>query len=352
MLLLTATVLGAVEVGAWTAPDCSPARLQALAAAEGAAAVRVSAQQRGGALVGAVEVAGARKRTFEAPSCEALLDALAVGVKLASAAAVHHAPAVPPAHAPRRRQAKAAVTAAVPPPPPPNPAARVAARAPPPPPALAPAVAAEAPPPPQAPAPAVAAERLPAPTAAVAAETAEPARPPRQPLRLEVGARGAIVLAPAPAPAFGGEVSFALLPGAGAAIELAFLHARTADLPLGPGRGRFSLTAGRLSGCSPALSLFRLSLAACGSVAVGAVWAQGLTAGSITRGYEVVLPWVDLGLAGRLSLALPAGLSLDARAGPTFPLSRHAFVFEQPQVAVHQVGAVGFQGTLGAAFAW
>lgn len=160
------------------------------------------------------------------------------------------------------------------------------------------------------------------------------------------------MLAPAPAPAFGGEVSFAVLPGLGSAIELSVLYARTTDLELGPARGRFSLTAGRLTGCSPALPFWRFGLSACGAFAAGAVWAQGVATGSITTGYEVWLPWVDLAAAGRLTVALPLGLQLLAQAGPTFPLSRHTFVFERPQVAVHQVGVVGFEGKLGLGWTW
>jgi hypothetical protein len=344
VLLLTATLLGAIEVGSWSAEGCSPERLTSLTAA---AVVRVSVEQRDAKWVGAVETGGGRRKTFEAADCDALLDAMAVGVKLASVApsvpvrttrasvrtervervevparAVHTA-VRSAARTERAERVEASATPAIPEP-------RIV---------VAQAEPLPAPPPP------------PPPLAVSAPVELPPARPP-EPIHFLLAARGAIVLAPAPAPALGGEVSFGVLPGLGSAIELSVLYARTVELDLGPAWGRFSLTAGRLTGCSPALGLWRFQLSACGAFAAGAVWAQGVATGAVTTGYEVWLPWVDLSAAGRLAVSLPRGLQLLAQAGPTFPLSRHTFVFERPQVAVHQVGVVGFEGKLGLGWAW
>jgi hypothetical protein len=296
LTVLAAAALGAIEIAQWSAPSC-PASLLTPRLKPGSGSVRVSVQERsGGVLLGSLEVereGRTRRRTHEATSCEALIDVLALGVELAQAEAPAEAvePSPPPAAGPVAEP----VTVTTP-----------------------------------APLPGAARTRL----------------------DFELGAHALVIFSPGPGALPGAELSASVLPLDGLfRIELSVQHARTVTLPLGPARGRFSLTAARLAACSPSVPIGPGKAALCGSVAAGAVWAQGFASVTIEAAQEALLPWVDLAPQARLTFPLPYGFRIDARLGPTFPLTRHTFVFERPRTTVHAVPIVGFEGGLGLSYA-
>ncbi len=239
-----------------------------------------------------------------------------------------------------------------------------------------PAVAAEAHPsttPPTAPLPTTAEERLstpPALTDAVIGSSAEAdpvvsvevtslsAREVATPtvvkpdVHLELGASAVLLAGPAPVASFGGaavlSVASARLP---LRIELVLLHARTPTVVVGPATASFSVSLARLGLCGEPLRLGRLALGGCGAVAGGALWGRGDASDAITEPREVLLPWLDLSVSALAAFTLSASLRLVARLGPTFPITRHLFVFDSPLVRVHAVGPVGLEGGLGLVFA-
>lgn len=329
MLPVLLTLLGAIEIGEWSAPGC-PASLLAERARATVTPVRVSVQARGDLWVGSLEVSRdgkTRRRTHEAPTCEALIDALALGVELAQAPP--DAKTVVPNPPPPKRSAQTVAVVELP------------VATPETPPVPEPVVVAAAKPPPPLPEPSP-------PPAVVATLTLPERRPePGNPTRVELAAHALVLYAPAPGPTFGVEASVSLLPAGAFRVELSLQHARSATLDLGPSRARFSLTTARLGGCSPTLKVGAAAGSLCASVAAGAVWAQGFASATIGDAREVTLPWFDVAAQGRVAIALTRSLTLEARAGPTFPLNRHTFVFEAPRVTLHSIPFIGFEAAVG-----
>ncbi len=396
-------LIGAVDVTSWEGVDCpASALLERLGSTPTTNPVRVAMRRRGAAYVGVVEVTRdgrVRSSVLEATTCAELIETLALRATLASApeprrdsppaplasaltprtspeaalpAEVHRR--LPKATAPLRSTAALRPTAVAPdeyPRPP-----RMTALVPTTDEMRPPAVAAEAHPsttPPTAPLPTTAEERLstpPALTDAVIGSSAEAdpvvsvevtslsAREVATPtvvkpdVHLELGASAVLLAGPAPVASFGGaavlSVASARLP---LRIELVLLHARTPTVVVGPATASFSVSLARLGLCGEPLRLGRLALGGCGAVAGGALWGRGDASDAITEPREVLLPWLDLSVSALAAFTLSASLRLVARLGPTFPITRHLFVFDSPLVRVHAVGPVGLEGGLGLVFA-
>ncbi|GAC1570760.1 MAG: hypothetical protein NVS3B20_23640 [Polyangiales bacterium] len=113
---------------------------------------------------------------------------------------------------------------------------------------------------------------------------------------------------------------------------------------VGAGSADFRLFAARLEACPLRLSLFPpLSLAPCGAVEVGLLFA---------RGHDVAHPtdasggWRSLDLGVRLRMRLSTIFFAEIDSYAVFPLTRRTFVFDAPRSTIYSVPALG--GTVGA----
>lgn len=332
-------VLAALDVSGWSATACPSASLVAKSAS---ATVPLAArvEQVGDHFVGTLTVmrdGQARTRRHEAPTCSAVLDALALDLDLAVPKTSYAPPKAPK---PLANSVKVPGTFA---PPPEVPKTSIAT----PEPVEVPDTSSPAEPPPAVPKTSYA-EPNPPPLF----ENSEKVPDTSFALAPELALGAMVVLGPAPAPSFGAGLSlgFASLP-AGFRVDLGVLHARTAMLELASSHGRFSLTEARALVCTPALERGRFSASACAGVSGGLLWAHAFASAEVPTTREQLLPWAS-GLAeARAAVQLGAGLSLRAAAGPTVPFSRHTFVFEAPRVTLHEVPAIGFGASVGIGWA-
>lgn len=343
-------VLAALDVSGWSAAECPSASLEVKAATSSVPLV-ARVEKRGDRFVGTLTVSRdgqARTRRHEAPTCAAVLDALALDLDLAAVPKTSHETVklpkplkipmkVPGTFAPSPEVPKTSYAAPEP--------AQVPDTSPPLEPT--PAVPKTSYVSPKASEPLENSVKVPG-TFVAAAEVPDTSAA----LAPEVSLGGVVVLGPAPAPGFGAALGlgFAPLPY-GFRVDLGVLHARTATLDLASTRGRFSLTEARALVCSPSLSRGRFDASLCAGLGGGVLWGQAFASATVPTTREVMLPWASGLIEARASMQLGAGLTLRLAAGPTVPFSRHTFVFEVPRVTLHEVPAIGFGASVGIGWA-
>jgi hypothetical protein len=118
----------------------------------------------------------------------------------------------------------------------------------------------------------------------------------------------------------------------------------------GGGGARFSLALARLDGCPTSFSFGPATLAPCVAFEGGELIAQGLAQGSIYSAAIVPELWFAAAVLARLRVRLGDRFLVDLDGGPTFPLVRDSFVFDDPTVLIHQVGPVAATMDLSVAF--
>ena len=129
--------------------------------------------------------------------------------------------------------------------------------------------------------------------------------------------------------------------GPGWAARASFVYSTTGQFDEGPGGAVFTSAVGRVAGCVPLLRAgFALSFAPCAEVEAGGLTGAGLARGSIVDAREAVIPWFASGLAGLIRLDVAGLVVTEVHGGLGFPWVRHQFVFETPDVTVHEVPAL------------
>jgi hypothetical protein len=172
---------------------------------------------------------------------------------------------------------------------------------------------------------------------------------PRVPSRWKVGARATIAVEPAPRPLLGGALLLqrVLSPDLTASIRLAAEAATTGSFDIGPGGAAFLRVVGRVDGCAFALRpTARVSIVPCVMAEAGALRGSGVLQGALRTVQVATVPWVAMGLLPEVAVRL-GRVSIEAQAGPVFPLMRRQFVFEAPDYVVHEVPPLTFAASLG-----
>lgn len=179
----------------------------------------------------------------------------------------------------------------------------------------------------------------------------DPPPAPGRPWRAGAIAEGGAFVSMAPGPAFGGGASFELLPpldGAPIALRLGVVAAASVRADTSTGSADFQWFAARLG-----VGLFSLS--------IGPVTARptvGLDAG-IARGVgseiaverEKIRAWFDVSAGLRLQLRATPWLDVELAGGVLVPITRDRWVFDTPEVVLHETPAAGGYATFGLRFA-
>ncbi len=178
--------------------------------------------------------------------------------------------------------------------------------------------------------------------------SAQRAVPVPVPVHWFAGARFSTAFAVTPRPLFGGglfaERAIGLFAWLRAGIDLA----ATGTFTAGPGDVWFLHAAGRVEGCAFRLRLYaKLSVIPCLGLEGGALHGEGVVAGSITKVSHLTVPWAAAGALPRFAIDLGAAV-LELQGGPTLPLVRRSFTFENPNYVIHDLPAVTLGLTLGA----
>ncbi|MBK7581147.1 MAG: hypothetical protein IPI67_13145 [Myxococcales bacterium] len=162
------------------------------------------------------------------------------------------------------------------------------------------------------------------------------------------GAGGVVSSGPAPRTLYGAHLFGELgVDGrAGPGFRATISRASTGVRTLGSGAARFVLTTGRFDACPAAIQTGDLLLTGCASVEGGVIQAEGLARGDLQSPDSVTRPWFELGVATRFSWVLADRYRLELFGGAAAPLTRRAYVFENPREVVHEppllVGRAGF----------
>jgi hypothetical protein len=254
----------------------------------------VSIAKRPNLYVATVTVGDDETRTLNAPTCEAIVDAIAVIV--AVRASQEHEAALHPAAAESEE--------------------------------AAPAVAPQAQPESARPHPAP--DSVPAPASSEPAETT-PRRDTKTTLDLRVGTGGVLLLGMTPGPAWGPAIVAGIGSGRGVEwnVRLALERASAGTTELPPGAVWARWTLARTTGCIFAARIGRISAQPCGQVAVGLLEAEGgretpLAPERLERAWLAVGPAVRVGV-----VALPI-LDLVLDASMPVPLVHERMVFRMP----------------------
>jgi hypothetical protein len=290
------------------------ARVRMVAPGEAGRELRVRVRSGPAESRGTLEIEGGGSREVKGATCAEVVSALA----LVSALAFDPQAETGPVAATGGASGNSAPPASTGDTPPPAPAAAAPARAPPP----------AAPPSPAAPAPRATTE-----TAVDWALGLELALAGRMTPRVLVGG--------------GPFVEVRGDAGPGWAVRAAFTYATTGPFDQHPGGAIFTWAAGRLAGCVPVLRpSTALAFAPCVDVEAGALTGAGLARGQIVEPREATIAWLSSGLVALVRLDIQEVVAAELRGGASFPWVRHLFVFETPDVPVHEVPAVVW--TLGA----
>lgn len=189
-----------------------------------------------------------------------------------------------------------------------------------------------------APAPA---ERTPPRRAPQSDDLDEPRKPSSQPSSRALGllgGGGSVASGPGPTPLHGWHVFGEVEPEGrtGPALRAAFSRASSGAVEVGSGSARFVLTTARIEGCPGAVATGDLLLTGCAAAEGGAIHAEGLARTALAEPGSVTRPWGELGVATRFSWVIASTLRLEVFGGVAAPLTRRAFVFENPREVVHQ----------------
>lgn len=185
----------------------------------------------------------------------------------------------------------------------------------------------------------------------------------RTPLRFGVNAALTLETAVAPTPPLGGLFGVSVSwPGPSALapeLRAALLVTGSSSEPADVGEVRFSLIAGRLSGCPvrPALLGGKLVLGACATFDAGSLHAQG---DSRVQGSPYPMPWLAGGAAVLAEVALNPSFQLELQAGAKFLFIHDTFTLKPdpavmtaepaPRIPVYEVPLFSAGFSLGVGF--
>jgi hypothetical protein len=167
------------------------------------------------------------------------------------------------------------------------------------------------------------------------------------------GARGQARAGPAPSALFGAELLAELRSErpSGWSVRVDASAGATGEISVDPAAASFVLATGRLSGCPLGWRPHpTVDVRPCGLVEAGLLWAEGSAGGPIIDAQSVSEPWLAPGVTGRLAWEPIAWLFVEAEAGPVVPIIRRTFVFEQPDMELHEVPPVTLSIGLGLGF--
>jgi hypothetical protein len=176
-----------------------------------------------------------------------------------------------------------------------------------------------------------------------ARSTPAPPPAPALALRWTLGVHASVAFAVAPRALFGGGpfVELRVASGLGTSFRLAAEVASTGTVELGPGGALFTLGIGRLDSCPAFLRPTRwLALAPCLGAEGGILRGQGVPGRVISEVKQATVPWASLGPLLRVAADAGDVVRLDVQGGPQFSLVRRSFVFDTPEVLIHEVPAV------------
>ena len=195
---------------------------------------------------------------------------------------------------------------------------------------------------PVAPPPAVAPE----PEAPVAPTTVKP-RPPGA--RWDAGAGFDLLSGFAPSLSAGLHVFAEYTPSFWSARATA-MHADSGKVAVDGGRIRFRFWGGRVEGCPLRFESAPFTAAPCAGFELGALHGEGLPGRGIAEPKDTTELWLAGLVVGRVGYALDDFLLLELAGDVRFPLTRHEFVLERPDRSVHEVPAVAFGASIGVGF--
>jgi hypothetical protein len=132
------------------------------------------------------------------------------------------------------------------------------------------------------------------------------------------------------------------------AARVSLFYSDTGPATIDAGSAEFALVALRLSGCPWRLAASEgFALVPCAGLEGGFVRAAGKESDRIVRPKSAREPWFAAHALGRMELSPDPGLSFGVEGAMGFPLTRHEFVFERPEVVVHEVPAVSWSASAG-----
>lgn len=177
----------------------------------------------------------------------------------------------------------------------------------------------------------------------------EPPPPPPPPPRWawSTAVRAGGFFAMTPGAAWGVEPSVEAappLPGHPLALQLGLALAAAPRTTIESRSAEFLWAAARLQLGLWQVSAGPFSIRPTAGAAIGLVRGRGF---SIALPRDETRPWVDVSLGGRAELRLLPRFALELSGGLLVPLTRHTWVFDEPQVLVHETPPVGGFVTLG-----
>jgi len=161
------------------------------------------------------------------------------------------------------------------------------------------------------------------------------------------GTQGSATSGPAPTALYGvgAFAGIELERRVGPAFRLDVSRSSTFARDVGSGTVRFTLTSGRLEACPGALATGPVLLGGCVDAVAGALVAEGFARGTVEQPGSVSRLWLELGLSSRISVLVAERTRLELFGGVGLPLTRRAYVFENPREVVHEppllVGRLG-----------
>jgi hypothetical protein len=172
------------------------------------------------------------------------------------------------------------------------------------------------------------------------ARATKPLEAPRKPWRGAVGVEAGITGGIAPAPFATGTVFVELEKIDTLSFRLALAYGLPVSVAAGERSGQLDWLAGRLQVCPVHLSIVRsLWAAPCAGLEVGRVGGEGLPGGGVDVPHAGM--WVWFAAVGGAELVLDLRrVLLRVQGGAMIPFLRHTFIFEQPTVVIHRVGAI------------
>ena len=132
------------------------------------------------------------------------------------------------------------------------------------------------------------------------------------------------------------------------AARVSLFYSDTGPATIDAGSAEFALVALRLSGCPWRLAASEsFAFVPCAGLEGGFVRAAGKESDRIVRPKSAREPWFAAHALGRMEALPDPGLSFGVEGAMGFPLTRHEFVFEKPDVVVHEVPALSWSASAG-----
>lgn len=166
-----------------------------------------------------------------------------------------------------------------------------------------------------------------------------------------LGTAGVLASGIAPSPLYGLRVFGELAPKGrmGSAFRIGFSRQSSGVAEVGSGAARFSLTTASVEACPGVADAAGLLLSGCGVVEGGALHAEGVPHGGVTEAHSVTRPWFELGISTRVSWVIADILRVELSGAVTHPVTRRAYVFDNPREVVQEPALLVGRAGLGLA---